>query len=132
MATMFADGGSRGNPGPSACAFQILDSQSQLIHEESFYLGIQTNNYAEYMGLIKGIEKARDLKLDQLHIFLDSELVVKQVHQIYRVKHPALKLLHAQVLQILPSFKVWTLEHIRREKNKVVDRLLNLCLDQQP
>lgn len=124
---LFADGGSRGNPGPAACGWFI---ERDPMIQGSKFLGKQTNNYAEYMGLIFGLEEALKNNLLEIEIYLDSELVVKQILGEYKVKNENIKPLHTQAKQLLNQFKTWSIGHVRREKNTQADQLVNQCLDQ--
>jgi len=127
--TSFTDGGARGNPGPAAIGVAIYDDQDQLVHEVSEYLGHQTNNFAEYTALVRALEEAKKLGADRLSCFLDSELVVKQLAGEYRVKNPDLRVLFEQAKKLACDFSRVTFEHVRREKNKAADRLVNEALD---
>ena len=91
--TIYSDGGSRGNPGHSAYAIVVTEN-GRIIHENSEYLGINTNNYAEYRGLIAGIVKALELKADEVEFVMDSELVIKQMNGEYKVKSGNISGLH--------------------------------------
>lgn len=128
------DGGSRGNPGPAASAF-IAEEDSKEIIRKSKYLGSQTNNYAEYQGVILALEWIASQKLITNHyslitFFLDSELVVKQINATYKVKDENLRNLFYQVLTLLKSLNTsFIFKHIPREKNKVADLLVNIELD---
>lgn len=124
---IYTDGGSRGNPGPSAIGYVI---QTQPPVKEGLFIGVQTNNYAEYQALIHALKKASQLKIDQVKIKMDSELIVKQLLGQYKVKHENMKPLHAEVKKLLEQFKLWTIEHVRREQNTEADELVNIALDQ--
>jgi ribonuclease HI len=120
------DGGARGNPGPAAAAAVISGPVSD---EASELLGIATNNVAEYRGLLLGLERARALGADEVEVVNDSELVAKQVTGAYKVKHPAMKPLHAQALQALRQFKRWEIRSVPRAQNADADALVNQALD---
>jgi len=126
--TLFCDGASRGNPGPGAYGF-VLYRNNEVIFEEGQKLGAVTNNTAEYQGLIKGLEAA--LKLGASHIIIrsDSELMVRQLNGIYKVKTPHIKLLFDTARSLLQQFQSSQVEHIRREENKRADELCNQALD---
>jgi ribonuclease HI len=124
---IYTDGGSRGNPGPSAIGYVI---QTQPPVKEGLFIGVQTNNYAEYQALIHALKKTSQLKIDQVKIKMDSELIVKQLLGQYKVKHENMKPLHAEVKKLLEQFKLWTIEHVRREQNTEADELVNIALDQ--
>ena len=130
-ATLFADGGSRGNPGPAASAAVLLDSSGELLEEIGAYLGVATNNVAEWTALVLGLEAAAKLGIQRLAVRLDSELVVKQLRGEYRVKHAGLQPLHRRAQQLLRSFGEVDVRHVPRKQNVVADRLVNRVLDQE-
>ena len=129
QATLFADGGSRGNPGHAASGAVIVAPDGEVLAEVGTYLGIATNNVAEWNGLVEGLACARDLKIERLAVRLDSELVVKQLTGEYRVKHPTLQPFHAKAKQLLRGFSAIDLKHVPRKENKLADALVNQVLD---
>jgi len=92
-------------------------------------LGIQTNNYAEYTGVILALERARDLGAREVRLILDSQLIVEQLSGRWKVKHPAIKPLAARAHELLAGFERWSISHQRREHNRQADALANLALD---
>jgi len=129
---IYIDGGSRGNPGPAAAGVVLHDADTnELVDEAGFYLGKATNNFAEYQGLLKSLDLAKQHGADELTIRSDSELMVRQVTGVYKVKSDALKPLHAEAVKKLDAFSDWNFEHVRREKNKRADELVNITLDKQ-
>ena len=128
-ATMFADGGSRGNPGPAASGAVLLDESGTVLREIGTYLGVATNNVAEWTGLLTGLEAALELGVDDLAVRLDSELVVKQISGQYRVKHAGLIPLHAKAKLLLRKFARVDVQHVRRKENAAADALVNQVLD---
>jgi ribonuclease HI len=130
-ATLFADGGSRGNPGPAASAAVLLDSSGELVEEIGAYLGVATNNVAEWTALLLGLEAAAKRGIRRLGVRLDSELVVKQLRGEYRVKHAGLQPLHRRAKQLLRAFSEVDIRHVPRAENVVADRLVNRVLDQE-
>ncbi len=130
-ATLFADGGSRGNPGPAASAAVLIDAAGELVAEIGAYLGVATNNVAEWNGLLLGLEAAQSRGVRRLRVRLDSELVVKQLRGEYRVKHPDLLPLHRRAAQLLRHFDDVDVAHVPRKQNAVADRLVNRVLDQE-
>lgn len=122
------DGGSRGNPGPSALGVVITTKDGQIIEEFGEYLGEQTNNYAEYSAVIKALEKLRELNIVDADFYLDSELIVKQLNGVYKVKHENIKPLNATVNELLFGMNV-TFTHVYRKDNKEADALVNEVLD---
>lgn len=131
QATLFADGGSRGNPGPAASAAVLLEPDGEMIEEVGAYLGIATNNVAEWTALLLGLEAAAKRGVRRLAIRLDSELVVKQLRGEYRVKHAALQPLHRRAMALLRAFEEVDVRHVPRKQNVLADRLVNRVLDQE-
>ncbi len=131
QATLFADGGSRGNPGHAALGAVIVDSRGTVVKEVGRYLGIATNNVAEWSALIDGLGAALELGLTSLAVRMDSELVVKQLRGEYRVKHPDLQPLHARARMLLRRFAFVDIAHVPRKQNKLADALVNAVLDSQ-
>jgi len=125
---IYADGGSRGNPGPAGCGAVIMKGD-QVIESVSEFLGQATNNVAEYTGLLRGLEKAKALGFDQVEVRMDSELVVKQMNGEYRVKHPGLIPLFQKAKQLVSAFREFKIVHVRREENKRADALANRAMD---
>jgi ribonuclease HI len=126
---LYVDGGSRGNPGPAACAFILKETDNRTIEARGFFLGRTTNNVAEYTGLIRGLEAARARDAREINIFSDSELMVKQIIGEYRVRSGDLQVLFEQVQRLLLTFDRWQIRHLRREENAEADRLVNEVLD---
>lgn len=131
QATLFADGGSRGNPGPAASAAILLDSEGEPIEEIGAYLGEATNNVAEWTALLLGLEAAQRRGIRRLAVRLDSELVVKQLRGEYRVKNAGLLPLYQKAVKLLRYFDDVDVRHVRRALNKLADRLVNDVLDQE-
>jgi len=123
------DGGSRGNPGPSAAGAVVVNEGGEVLGEVSEYLGTMTNNQAEYTAVILGLRMCLALDLDELEVRLDSELAVKQINGEYRVKNPDLAKLYLQVFEEKNKFKSIKFLHVRRERNKEADALVNRALD---
>lgn len=118
---IFVDGSSRGNPGEAGCAF-ILYIDGSKSFEGMKYLGIKTNNEAEYMGLIEALKKARELGCEHVIIYTDSELLKKQLVGEYKVRAENLRKLYEDCELLLRGFKVWEITHISREFNKLADK----------
>ncbi len=130
QALIHIDGGARGNPGPAAAGISITTPDgSEAIHEAGYWLGELTNNEAEYQGLLHALAQAKALGFESVHIRSDSELMVKQIKGEYRVKADNLKPLFATARERLTGFSKWSIEHVRREKNKRADQLANLAMD---
>lgn len=130
-ATLFADGGSRGNPGPAASAAVLIGPDGEMIEEVDAYLGVATNNVAEWTALLLGLQAAVDRGIRRLAVRLDSELVVKQLRGEYRVKHVNLQALHQRARKLLRAFEEIDVRHVPRKENAVADRLVNRVLDQE-
>jgi ribonuclease HI len=126
--TINIDGAARGNPGPAAFAYVIV-REGQLLCEEAGRLGMATNNFAEYTALVRALERAAELGATRLLIRSDSELLVKQMNGVYRVKNPQLKVLHDQATRLHDQFASVSVVHVPREENKHADRLCNEALD---
>jgi ribonuclease HI len=123
------DGGARGNPGPAAIAAIVSEVDGTVLAEAAEPIGSATNNVAEYRALLLGLERARALGADDVEVVGDSELVVKQVQGLYKVKHAGLKPLHAQARAALREFRAWSIRAVRREQNAEADALVNAALD---
>jgi ribonuclease HI len=146
---LFGDGGSRGNPGKSASGFviynldglnlnqantsanQIITLQADVVHQEGVYLGITTNNVAEWNSAILGLEYIVKThpECKSVKIFMDSDLVVKQIKGIYKIKQPHLIPLGAKIKELQKHFDKFEISHIYREFNKLADQMVNECLD---
>lgn len=127
---LYADGGSRGNPGPAALGAKLVDQDGNVLREISRYIGITTNNVAEWSALIAGLEAALELGVRDLAVRLDSELVVRQLNGTYRVKHPNLQPLYARAKGLLQRFERVEIAHVRRDENADADALVNRALDE--
>jgi ribonuclease HI len=130
-ATLFADGGSRGNPGPAASGAVLVDPAGEIIEEVGTFLGTATNNVAEWTALILGLEAAAKRGIRRLAVRLDSELVVKQMRGEYRVKHVDLQPLHRRALAFARRFEHLDIRHVPRKQNALADALVNRVLDQE-
>lgn len=128
-AKLYTDGGSRGNPGPSASGFAILDMKDQIIVKEGIYLGVTTNNQAEYQALKLGLEQAKKMGISTIHVYMDSTLVVNQMKGIFKVKNRDLWPIHEAIKQLTAGFKQITFTHVPREFNKIADGAVNEALD---
>jgi ribonuclease HI len=128
--TINTDGGARGNPGPAGIGVIIKDEQGQIVYRHGGYLGTATNNTAEYKALIHALTQAKRLGADELHINMDSELIVKQMLGQYKIKEPTLQVLAQEVIALLKSFSQYSFHHVRREFNKEADAMVNLAIDE--
>ncbi len=126
---IFTDGASRGNPGPAALGVAFYDENNVLLAEFKQHLGVQTNNYAEYMAVIKALEISLDKGAKLLDIYCDSQLLVKQMSGEYKVKSPTIRALFIRAKKLTEQFHRVSFHHIKREFNKKADALANQALD---
>jgi probable phosphoglycerate mutase len=131
-ATLYADGGARGNPGPAGSGAVLLDEKGDVIAERMRSLGHATNNVAEYTALIMGLEEALRRGIDELDVRMDSLLVVQQMKGLWKIKHPGLKPLALRAAELLARFPKRTIEHVPRERNTLADALVNRAIDEAP
>jgi ribonuclease HI len=125
------DGGSRGNPGEAGYGVYVQDDQGADVARLYGYLGVATNNVAEYQGLINGLRFVLEQGARRVRVFADSELVVRQIEGRYKVKHPAMAELHREASALLGRFTRWTISHVPRAQNKEADALANRALDEK-
>ncbi|MFC2046813.1 ribonuclease HI family protein [Chloroflexota bacterium] len=125
---IYADGASRGNPGPAAVGATIKDEKGRLLTSVSRRIGRATNNQAEYKAIIAALEEAIKLGASEASIYLDSELVVRQISGKYRVRNATLKPLYYQVKKLQDLLKGFTITHIPRQQNTGADNLANAAL----
>lgn len=130
MISAYSDGGSRGNPGKSAFAI-VLVKDGKVIHEHAEFLGVHTNNYAEYRGLIAAISKVIELGEDEAEFVMDSELVIKQMNGVYKVKNPDMKVLNDDANALASLIPKRTFRNVRRSQEFIprADALLNDEMD---
>jgi len=124
-----SDGGARGNPGPAGYGVVINNESGKKIATLSEYLGHQTNNFAEYQGLIAALEYALEHGPKALKVISDSELLVRQIKGIYKVKNPVLQDLHARAKELIAQLDWFSIGHALREHNQEADRLANEAMD---
>jgi len=122
---VYADGASKGNPGPAGIGVVLVDAGGTVLREIAEYVGHATNNAAEYLALIRGLEAALELGADSVEINVDSELMARQLAGVYRVKSRNLAPLYERAVSILRRFRGVTITHVLREFNKRADRLAN-------
>jgi ribonuclease HI len=123
------DGGARGNPGPAAYGVVLRDGKGEIIKEWGAYLGVQTNNVAEYSGLIAALEFAVRENHKAIKVLSDSELLVRQMRGQYKVKNPALRELYDRAQALTRKLAHFSIEHVLRERNREADRIVNRVLD---
>jgi ribonuclease HI len=125
------DGGSRGNPGPAGFGVHAVDAKGALVAEHFGFIGVATNNVAEYEALVHAFRLATARGARRIEIRSDSELVVKQMNGLYKVKHPDMQVLWRQASTLRRSFDRVEIMHVRREQNKEADALANKAMDLQ-
>jgi len=125
----YTDGGSRGNPGPAAAGFILSEAGGAPLESKAFFLGKATNNEAEYTAIIRAIEAALQIGAEELTVFSDSELLVRQINGEYRVKSENIKPLYEQAVDLLSQIKSWKVRHVMRAENSQADGLVNQALD---
>lgn len=126
---IFTDGGSRGNPGPSASGFVVMDMEDNILVEHGVYLGVTTNNVAEYTALKLALEECRKMGVKQIHAYLDSLLVVNQMKGIFKIKNRDLWPIHDAIKKLAATFEEISFDHVPREFNKLADAEVNKALD---
>ena len=126
---IYSDGGSRGNPGPSASGFVIMDQAEHVLHEGGMYLGITTNNVAEYHGVRLGLEKALAMGAKTVDFRMDSLLVVNQMNGTYQIKNRELWPINERIHELVDKFDKVTFTHVRREFNQLADGMVNKILN---
>ncbi len=127
-ARIYIDGASRGNPGSSAIGVILIDSKGKK-HKVKKYLGIHTNNQAEYHALIAALASAKRLKKTHLTILTDSQLLANQVNRLWKVRDAEIKALYQEAIRMISTFERVKVNHIPRHLNKEADRLANEALD---
>ena len=128
-ARLFTDGGARGNPGPAAFAYVLEAEDGTVLAAHGEAIGVATNNVAEYRALIAGLAKAAELRIPEVEVVSDSELMVKQMQGIYRVKNEALRELWDEATRNARAVGKVTYTAVRREENELADKLVNEALD---
>ncbi|MDP3975818.1 MAG: ribonuclease HI family protein [bacterium] len=126
---VFSDGGSRGNPGPAGCGAVICDKKGKVLKKLKKYIGIATNNVAEYEGLLLGLKEAAKMKGEQITCYADSLLVMEHMSGRWKVKHEGLKPLHKKATTLTKKFSKISFHHIPRERNTLADELANQAMD---
>ena len=128
---VFTDGAARGNPGPAGAGAVILDGDGRVLARLGRFLGKQTNNVAEYQGLLLGLRRARQMGAREVEVRADSQLLIRQLQGKYAVKNEVLKRLHEEALALLRSFDRYELIHVPREQNGLADEMSNRAIDEQ-
>lgn len=125
------DGASRSNPGEAGFGVHVTTPDGTEVAQLYGYLGVASNNVAEYQALLHGLRYALARGARKVHVFSDSQLVVRQMSGAYRVKHPAMVPLHSEARALARRFEECRIDHVRREQNKDADRLANVALDER-
>jgi ribonuclease HI len=128
---VFADGGSRGNPGPSACGYILTDENDKVLVDKGVYLGVTTNNQAEYQALKLALEEAQKMHAEEVDVHMDSMLVINQMKGIFKVKNRDLWPIHDEIKRRAATFKRVSYTHVPRELNKLADAAVNRALDEE-
>ena len=128
-ATLYTDGGARGNPGPAAYGYVLEGEDGTLFDARGETIGVATNNVAEYRALVAGLEKALELGVDEVDVVSDSQLLVRQMTGEYKVKNEALRNLSLQAAALARKLRRVTYRSVLREHNELADRLVNEALD---
>lgn len=126
---VYTDGGSRNNPGEAGIGVVVFNECGDVVKEIGEYIGIATNNVAEYKGLIRGLEEIITLGGSSAEFFLDSELVVKQIKGEYKVKNEDLKKLYDAAIGLIGKIDGFSISHVKRNLNKKADALVNMAID---
>jgi len=128
---IFTDGASRGNPGPASIGVLFRQKDGPDLAEFCDSIGLATNNVAEYRAAVAALEICRDWQVKKVHLFMDSELIVRQIHGTYRVKSPDLRPLYQQVQFLIKELKDFKVTYVKRALNSHADSLANKALDQK-
>jgi ribonuclease HI len=128
---VFSDGAARGNPGPAGAGAVITDASGNVLARLGHFLGRQTNNFAEYQGLLLGLRHAQEMGAREVKVRADSQLMIRQLKGQYAVRNTALKPLHAEALRLLRGFERFDLEHVPREENALADEMSNRAIDEE-
>ncbi|MFT3714276.1 MAG: ribonuclease HI family protein [Archangium sp.] len=128
---LYSDGAARGNPGPAGAGAILVEPSGQVVDKLGKFLGHQTNNYAEYMGLLIGLRRARELGVREVEVFADSELMIRQLGGRYQVKSPTLRPLYEESLKLLNEFERVKLVHVPREMNRAADEMSTRAIEER-
>jgi ribonuclease HI len=128
---LYSDGAARGNPGLAGAGAVLVEPSGQVVDRIGKFLGTQTNNYAEYMGLLLGLRRARELSVREVEVFADSELMLRQLGGRYQVKSASLRPLYEEALSLFNDFERVKLVHVPREMNRAADEMSNRAIDER-
>lgn len=130
-AVIYSDGGSRGNPGPSAAGFVVMEQEGEVVAEGGAYLGHTTNNVAEYQAVYMGLEKAQEMGFKTVDFRMDSQLVANQLNGLYKIRNAELRPINSRIAELAQQFERVTFTHVHREYNQLADGVVNKILDQR-
>lgn len=128
---VYSDGAARGNPGPAGAGAVLVGQNGQVVERIGKFLGTQTNNFAEYMGLLLGLRRAKELGVQEVEVYADSELMIRQLGGRYQVKSVSLRPLYEEALELLNGFSRVKLVHVPREMNPAADEMSNRAIDER-
>ena len=128
---VYSDGAARGNPGPAGAGAVLVEPNGQVVERIGKFLGTQTNNFAEYMGLLLGLRRAKEMGVAEVEVYADSELMIRQLGGRYQVKSLSLRPLYEEALELLNGFSRVKLVHVPREMNSAADEMSNRAIDEQ-
>jgi len=128
---LYSDGAARGNPGLAGAGAVLVEPSGQVVDRLGKFLGTQTNNFAEYMGLLLGLRRAKELGVREVEVFADSELMIRQLGGRYQVKSASLRPLYEEALKLLNNFERVKLVHVPREMNRAADEMSNQAIDER-
>lgn len=128
---IFTDGGSRGNPGPAASGYVILDQDDKVLEAGGEYLGVTTNNQAEYRAMKLALENANKYNPEVVECYLDSQLLERQLNGVYKMKNRELRPIFEAIQKLAGTFPAVTFQHVYREQNKLADEQVNIILDRE-
>jgi ribonuclease HI len=126
---LYVDGGARGNPGPSGIGVVLTDTEGNELARANDYIGVATNNAAEYRALLLGLQQAHALGAREVEIVNDSQLIARQVAGDYKVRSADLRPLHERAVDALRRFERWSIRSVPREENELADTLVNEAID---
>ena len=130
LCIIYTDGGARGNPGPAGIGYVIYDQDRKIIYEGKKFIGEATNNQAEYLAVLEAIQTAKNLGAGELIFYMDSELVMSQLTQKFKIKNAELRKLFVQIWNLSQGFKKVSYHYIPREQNSFADSLVNQAIDE--
>jgi len=130
---IYTDGGARGNPGSAGIGAVLVnaENENEIISQHKKYIGETTNNQAEYQAVVLGLQKAKEMKAQEVEVRMDSELVCSQINGTFKIKNPEFQDSFIKIWNLRQSFRKIIFKHIPREQNKLADKLVNQAIDEQ-